>query len=296
VIHSDILRYAGGRYFSWSLGLIGASIFLFATQTEYRGWNGGTWQGYVLGTVGALLIVWLTLLGIRKRSYRSGLGSVQGWTSAHVYLGIAVLVIATLHCAARFGWNVHTLAYVLMSGVIGSGLIGMYIYMTNPRSAARNHAGSSRAQMFAEVFRLDTECRGLARKCEPAVGIAVKSCIERTVVGGTVLDQLTGRDRSLLYLEDPRSQGAVSIRSNTDQHAIIEFIAERIPEAAKRAEAGQLQSLVTLLCRRQSLLRQIRADIQLQGWLKIWLYFHIPLTLALLVALVIHIITTFIYW
>jgi hypothetical protein len=296
VIHAHILRYAGARYLWWSLALIGVAEMLFGTQSEYRGWNGGTWQGYVLGTVGALLIVWLTLLGIRKRRYRSALGAVQGWTSAHVYLGSAVVVVATLHCAGRFGWNVHTLAYVLMCGVVGSGFVGIYMYMTHPRSISESHAGRSRAEMFAEVFELDLQCRELARNCEPTVNIAVKSCIERTVVGGGVLDQLIGRDRSLVSLEDAGSKRPPGVRSNADQRTIIEFTADRIPRATKRAEAAKLQSLVTLLCRRQALLRRIRNDIRLHGWLKIWLHVHVPLTFALLVALIVHIVTTFIYW
>ena len=51
-----------------------------------------------------------------------------------------------------------------------------------------------------------------------------------------------------------------------------------------------------LLCRRQAVLRRIRRDIRLHGWLKIWLYFHVPVTIALLVALVLHILSTFVYW
>jgi hypothetical protein len=57
-----------------------------------------------------------------------------------------------------------------------------------------------------------------------------------------------------------------------------------------------LQQLIVLLCRRQAVLRRIRRDIRLRGWLKIWLYFHIPVTFALLVALVVHIVSTFVYW
>ena len=51
-----------------------------------------------------------------------------------------------------------------------------------------------------------------------------------------------------------------------------------------------------LLCRRQAVLRRIRRDIRLRGWLKIWLYFHIPVTFALLFALALHIVSTFVYW
>ena len=64
------------------------------------------------------------LLGVRKRRYRSGTGSLQGWTSAHVYIGTSLLVIVTLHTAFEFGWNVHTAAYALMVLVIDSGFIG----------------------------------------------------------------------------------------------------------------------------------------------------------------------------
>jgi hypothetical protein len=76
----------------------------------------------------------------------------------------------------------------------------------------------------------------------------------------------------------------------------VDFVGARLPRAAKGAEAANLQQLIVLLCRRQAVLRRIRRDIRLYGWLKIWLYFHVPITIALLVALVLHIIVTFFYW
>ena len=80
--------------------------------------NGGTWLGYALGTIGAVLIVWLAYLGKRKRNFVRGWGTVKGWVSAHVYLGTSLLVVATLHTGFQFAWNIHTFAYALMCLVI----------------------------------------------------------------------------------------------------------------------------------------------------------------------------------
>jgi hypothetical protein len=297
LIHQDVLRYRRGRYLWWAVALCVLAAILYSTTTGLERRNGGTWQGYVLGTVAALLIVWLSSLGIRKRRYSSSLGSVQGWASAHVYLGTALLVVATLHCAFNFGWNVHTLAYLLMVAVIVSGCFGLYVYINSPGIIADNRSGGSRATLFAELFELDTQARDLAGRCDPTAALAVKSSIERTVIGGGVFRQLFGADNSWLMLGDAGATAAgAKIVANADQQAAIDYISQRLPRAEKSAESAVLQSLVTLLCRRQMILRRIRRDIRLNGWLRLWLYVHVPLSIALLAALIVHILVTFIYW
>lgn len=294
--HSSVFSYRGGRYFWWAIFLIIASIALFVTQLgDVQPPNGGTWQGYVLGTVGALLIVWLAWLGVRKRRYGRGSGTLQGWTSAHIYLGIALLFCASLHSALQLGWNVHTLAYVLMCAVIFSGFFGLYKYTSVPSLLARNRSGLSRSALFAELYDLDQEAQSIAAKCLPEVGESVKSALQRTSLGGGVRAQLFMRDKST-FLSLPEDGELPSIKSNTDQQALVTMITLRIPQAAKRLEAQNLQTLLRALVRRQAVIRQLRRDISLQGWLKVWLYIHIPLTLALIVSLIIHIVTTFVYW
>jgi hypothetical protein len=290
LIHRNLLLFRGARYLWLSLVLLLVSAVIYETQGKVQPPNGGTWQGYVLGTLGALLIVWLTFLGVRKRSYSSTLGSVQGWTSAHVYLGTALLIIATLHAGFQVGWNLHTLAYALMIVVVASGFFGLFSYLNHPVLISKNREGGGRAELFAELFELDKLSRSLAQKCAPEVGLAVASSIERTTLGGGVYVQLFSGDNSFFV------RGAGAPVRNTDQQAVIDFVAERLPRAQKGIEAANLQQLIVLLCRRQAVLRRIRRDIRLRGWLKIWLYFHIPVTFALLVALVLHIVSTFVYW
>jgi hypothetical protein len=293
MMHQDLLRYRGARYFWWALALSLGALLLYVTPVGWRPRGGGTWQGYTLGTVGALLIVWLTLLGLRKRRYASTAGSVQGWTSAHVMLGLALIMVATLHTGFQFGWNVHTLAYALMLLVIASGVMGLVLYLSTPRQLSANAAGQSRELMFNELLELDGSARDTARRCDPTVALAVTSSVARTAIGGGVYRQLFGVDRSL-YL--PSGATASALAENVDQQAVIDYVAVRVPRAAKRVEAESLQELVALLCRRQALLRRIRRDIRLHAWLRIWLFVHVPMTFALLAALVVHVLTTFMYW
>jgi len=287
---ANLLRYRSHRYLWWALGSIGAGWAIYASHSGSEPPNGGTWQGYVLGTWAALLIVWLALLGIRKRSYRSRLGTTRGWTSAHVYLGLAVWVLATLHCALQLGWNIHTLAYALMTLVILSGIAGLYGYINYPAQLATNRAGHSRSDLFAELYDLNRDGLDLAARCSADVQVAVQSSFEQTTLGGGAIAQLSGRDRSRFATLEGGPQ------SNTDQAPVIELVASRITRADRRAEVTHLQELLAILCRRQSVLRRLRTDIRLQGWLKAWLYLHVPLTFGTLAALAAHVVATFIYW
>lgn len=292
-MHQNILKFKRGRYFFISILLLLACFAIYFTQGETQPANGGTWQGYVLGTLAALLIVWLTALGVRKRRYSSSLGSMQGWASAHVYLGGALLVIATLHCAVQFGWNVHTLAYALMILVIFSGFYGLYVYLRYPGVGASNRSNRSRAELFTELGGLNESVRGIIRSCDAEVQRVVDSAVDRTQIGGGVLSQLLIIDHSQMLQGGEAASKPVS---NKDQAAVIDFVAERIPRGLKKDQSANLQQLLSMLCRRQTLLRKIRKDIRLQGWLKAWLYVHVPLTIALLFALSIHIVSVFIYW
>jgi len=281
----------------WAIALTVSSLLLYSTQGDLQPQNGGTWQGYVLGTIGALLIVWLTFLGVRKRSYSSNLGTVQGWTSAHVYLGSVLLVVATLHSAGQLGWNVHSLAYVLMCLVIFSGFYGIYTYINFPQEITANRSGSTRAGLFAELFSLDNRGRQVGAKGPDDINVAVRSAIDRTAIGGSIYAQLLGKDQSRFIR--PSGSGDSSAGkpvSNRDQQPVIDLIAERLPKTNKIAETESLQELLGIFCRRQAVLRRISRDIRLRGQIRVWLLIHIPISIALIFALAIHIVTTFIYW
>lgn len=294
-MHQNLLQFRRGRYFWVALALLIFSLIVYASQRDTLPPNGGSWQGYTLGGIAAALILWLAALGVRKRRYRSQLGTVEGWTSAHVYLGTALLLIALLHCSFQFGWNVHTLLFALMTAVIISGFVGLILYMVYPRRLARVRAGKGRQAWLAELNELDGRARDVARGCAASMRTVAESAVSRTSVGGGAWAQLRGADHSKVF--EPSSVASQpKLVSNRDQQTVIDYIAAEIPKGGKAAETQIFQDLLTVFGRRRTVLRKLREDIRLQAWLQVWLYIHVPLTIAAIAALIVHVSSVFLYF
>ena len=56
------------------------------------------------------------------------------------------------------------------------------------------------------------------------------------------------------------------------------------------------QKVRGLLGKRAAQIDQIRRQMRTKALLEIWLYIHVPLTIALLAALLAHIVSVFYYW
>lgn len=294
-MYQSILNFKGARYFWIALALSIVSIVAYRWHQPIGLPNGGTWLGYTLGTIGALLIVWLLFLGLRKRSYNSNMGSVQGWTSAHVYLGSALLLVATLHGGFQFGMNVHTLAYVLMVIVILSGFFGIFAYMRYPNLMTSNRSGDTLDSLLEKVKKIDD--LSLRNASTPNLSRLVESAIDGCQIGGSWWQQLRARGASTVIVPfalDPDSQETK--QANTDQALVINVLANRLSQLSGGDEAASVQALLANFAAKQTLLRRIRRDVQIRAILKIWLYIHVPISFGLLAALITHVIVVFFYW
>lgn len=292
-MHQSFLSYRGKRWLWVALALSAASVLAYALYDPRSPPNGGTWLGYTLGGSGALLILWLAALGIRKRSYRSTVGTVQGWVSAHVYLGLALVLVATLHAGFQFGWNVHTLCYVLMALVVASGIVGVVAYVRLPAEMSRNRQSLTHEQMLAEIADLDQRALRLASSLPPAFRDAVVSNRDRTRVGGGALALLAGADRSQVVLP---GGGGAHVTANPDQSALLDWLGAELARSTVGERTRALSELLSLTSARRVALRRLRRDAQVRAWLDAWLYVHVPLTTALLAALIAHVVSVFLYW
>jgi hypothetical protein len=292
-MHESILAFRKRRYLWVALVITALAVAAYLLDDPQEPANGGTVLGYTLGTVAALLVLWLTWFGVRKRRYSSSRGTVQGWLSAHVYLGLALFVIVLLHAGFQFGWNVHTLAFVLMTLVMASGLYGVFIYMKYPGRVSSNRDGASRPELLDQLEDLDRRSQRVAADLNEDYRELVASGVSRTQLGSTLWSRLRGRDLSQIVL---RAGGETKVVKNPGQEAALDWLANEQSRATDADSAAKIGELSALLRNKRQLLRQIGEDMRLQARMEIWLYFHVPLTTALLVALVAHIITVFLYW
>lgn len=273
--HQGFLSYRRGRWAKLALLAAMSAVAVYALTDPVPRRNGGSAAGYALGTAGFVLILWLSALGLRKRIIGSRPYALQAWTSAHVWLGLALVVIGTLHTGFQLGWNVHSLAYLLMMIVIGSGIYGVVVYARLPARLSANRAEMTEKQMVEVIRGLDRQLDAAAQPLHRDEAGLVRLSLEDRDIGGGLWQRVSGR------------YGNCGNRRARDGLAML-------------ADAGEaparLAPILFLLDRKAAALHQLRRHIQLKTQLQLWLYVHVPMTFGLMAALVAHVVSVFLYW
>jgi hypothetical protein len=268
--HEGFLAYRGFRWAKISGALMLLVVVSYALVDVTPRHNGGSWYGYILGSIGAALILWLTALGLRKRMMTRGAWSLKAWTSAHVYLGLSLIVIGTWHTGFQLGWNVHTLAWALMMIVILSGLVGIFLYSTLPPQLAANRAQMTQMQMLEAIRAFDRQLDAAAQPLPPAFSAPVLASLAQDPFAGSLASRFTGR-----------YPGCATA-------------------AARQALAGgqgeEVRRISELLDQKAAALARLRGHLRIKALLEAWLYVHVPMSFALIAALTAHIISVFFYW
>jgi len=282
--HRSFLEYKDYRYLKLALFLCIAAIGAYSWHRQTRFHTpgavgyGGTLMGYALGTVAALTIVWLLWLGVRKRRYRASLSMTQGWLSAHVYLGLALVVVATLHTGFEIGVNLHTLAYVLMLLVVFSGIYGVIVFLREPERMTANMGEDDIPTLLLQIQEFDQQAARLALQLPDEFNTLVQAAAQKTRLQGSVFQHAF---RML-------SRGCPT-------HRAVERM-QQINRKLKDETARQGREVHGLMLARRTAVEKIRSELRSLARLRLWLLVHVPLSFALLIALTSHIVSVFIYW
>jgi hypothetical protein len=161
-----------------------------------------------------------------------------------------------------------------------------------------------RSEFLRRIAEIDANALELAEGISPQLTQLVSEGARRTDLGGGGLwKQLRGRDESTLLLGIGSAPRRSQIVANTNQRVLIQTIAELRPGRSgnpgrngNEVALSSIQKLLELAGSKAALLQRLRRETQLAALLRIWLFLHVPLCCALLAALVIHVITVFLYW
>lgn len=312
----SFLEYRDHYHFKLALssGLAGVLFYWLLRPEGGEAW-GGSWFGYVLGISASVLVLWLLWYGVRKRytharldrrrtdrrryllsgtgsaSERRGKdrrkvadnqprlqrGSMQELLSAHVYLGALALILATLHSGLRFGMDIHTIAYALLLVVSASGIFGVVAYVRYPKLMTDNLGGRSIDDVLTELDALAELARErAARMPEEIRALVMEAGTFR--VGEGLPDLLGLRPWSCPYAtaaERLYGQGAALVEGDHPQ---------------------RLRDLYEVLLQLQRLSARARAEVLFNARMRIWLYLHVPFSVALLAALIAHVLAILIFW
>ena len=264
--------YRRYRWFWINAVIVLACIALYLVDDPIGGRNGGTVLGYTLGGLSTAGILYLMWFGIRKRSYNSQASTLKGCLSAHVYLGLALAVIVPLHSAFQFGLNVHTLTYVVMLMTIGSGIWGALNYSMLAAQVKSHRGGGTSKKLLEQVNLISRDVDALSKdKSDQFLNLVRGLDFEfkpslRAVLFGDRQPQI------------PKSSGAELLSGLLQQ------------------EQEEGLKIITLINKKRELANQLYEETLVLTKLKMWLYFHLPLSCALVMLLAIHIFSVFWYW
>ncbi|HEY7556653.1 MAG TPA: hypothetical protein VIH18_17770 [Candidatus Binatia bacterium] len=262
----------------WSYLLSALLIAPYVASPPAEQIFGRTARGLVYGSIGLILVLVLMSYGARKRAYRSSWGSVEGWLQAHIYLGLVALVTVLLHSGFRFQNIVAIAAFVLLLLVTLSGVWGVVLYAVIPPKLSATNSNLTIVNISGQINELGRSMAALALgKSAPFQQIhANLLAVERA---GYLA---AWRCLSRHYLEKRLAQDP----AGSFDHYVGSVPPEEQTELAQLlALAHQRNDLHDSLIRRQRYVNLMGA----------WLYLHVPLSFALLVAVAAHVIVFFYY-
>jgi hypothetical protein len=264
-----------------------------------RPWSGGSAIGLTYGSVGFAMMVFAGLLAARKKVPIWRVGRAQTWMRGHLWLGLLSFPIIVFHSGLSFGGSLTrvtmwTFVAVIVSGVVGAALqhyLPRLMFARVPMETIFDEIPHVRAQLLVEADGIVSDaCGGLAVVTDPAA--------ERTQASASKLQtavRIDADDAAPLrefYLADMRSFVAEPDKTHPlDDKSYADQVFARLRTLLPPAFHRAVSDLENICEEERQLIRQRR----LHAWLHGWLLTHIPLSFALLVLAIIHIVTALRY-
>jgi hypothetical protein len=281
----------------WAYGTtaVAAVSLLFAYwlhRTTPDGLQGGSTVGLWFGVAGSALMVFAGLLsGLRTVPSWWWIGSRKAWLKGHIWLGLLSGVLILCHSGFKWGGWLTGALWVVLIAVLASGIFGLIAQQILPRMLTQ------RVPSEAPYEQIPHLCRRLRAKGDDVIGAMLSAIkVDKDPTGST--------------MHELGSRGKLQVVEFFEKQA-RPFLADGYPPTSPlfdplRAEAAfaglhalpeyeQVRGTVEELQKLCDERRQLAEQERLYRWLHMWLLLHIPLSAALLVLGVAHVILSLAY-
>jgi hypothetical protein len=253
--------------------------------------TGGSSVGLWYGIVGTLLMLYAGLLAGHRKVPRWGwLGPRKAWLRGHIWLGLLSVVLILCHSGFSWGGPLELALWIVFALTILTGIYGLLLQQVLPRMI------TTRVPCEAPYEQIPHICEVMRRKADGLLSAMWKADAQAPQAS-MMLSQLgigaklqlqefyDGQVRAFLTEEyEPSSPLANPLQADAAFSRL-----RALPGLADVAE--QINELQALCDERRLLAEQER----LYHWLHAWLLAHIPLSVALLVLAVAHVVMALYY-
>ena len=216
-------------------------------------------------------IVALTLFNVRKKLPFLPLLRSALWLQAHLYLGLATVLVFALHVDLRVpnGW-LEGLVALLFAVVVLSGLGGLLLSRTIP----------GRLRTRGELVLFERQPQHLRRLREELEALALR--IESASLSRFYVDRL------IWYFAGPRYLAWHLMQSHRPRQMLLDGLAglDRYLDDDERQVKDEMVDLI-------STKDDLDYHYAHQSVLKYWLFLHIPLAYSLLILAGIHAVVAY---
>ena len=267
-----------------------AAYAVYTSRVDFP--SGGSFVGILFGIAGFAMMLYAGLLGARKKVRVWRVGRAQTWMRGHLWLGTLSLPVILFHSGMTFGGGLTFVLMWLFVVVVVSGLLGAYLQHTMPKRMLRDipmetifeQIDHVRGQLLEEADTVVADACGRLEVETVASGAgaaaaALASTVRIEADETAPLRTFYMRDMRP-FVEHPSPQHPLAQPS----HAALAF--EKVRALVPAAFHAAIADLENICEEERQLMRQARLHRILHAWQLV----HVPLSIALLLMAVVHIV------
>ena len=242
--------------------------------------------GYYLGIVGGLMMLAVLIYPARKHyKFLQTWGTVPGWFQAHMILGVVGPAMVVIHSGFVMNSKNGTVAMIAMLLVVGSGIVGRYIY-------AHLHSG-----IYGQRAEVDDLIKAVEQsESAMAIGspISAAALDDLRKLADSTLASTRSVAGSFAFLRSPRQRQTLKRQLHSDIETAVAEAALRSP-ASPSLVRQELDKAHAGLDEFFYLVERIGSLRFYERMFHAWHVLHMPLYLLLIVTGVLHVFSVHLY-